>query len=260
MKEYKPITPSLRHRKITLRKILTKERPLKALTVGHAKSSFRNQHGILTIRHRGGGHKYSARLLYNNILPNLGSFIVERLEYDPNRNAHIALLSSKDSININIKKQERSCIIGGKKYIYVIANKEWKPGDEIKNITQEIKKIPEGSLLNNINWKYAKAAGTSAVLINKDDDKVTIRLPSKKIIKLSTSSIAMTGIVGNIDDNKKSLGKAGANRWLGRRPIVRGEVMNAVDHPHGGKTRGGRPLKNIWGKLAKWVPTARVTK
>jgi ribosomal protein L2 len=121
MKTYKPVTPSLRHRRITDRTHLSKEKSLKGLTFGFGKSGFRNQFGRVTIRHRGGGHKYNSRILYNNILPNIGQYIVERLEYDPQRNARIALLKSLSPLPSLLKPSSDSVIINNHKLFYVLA-------------------------------------------------------------------------------------------------------------------------------------------
>ncbi len=256
MKTYKPVTPSLRHRRITERKHLSKEKSIKGLTIGFGKSGFRNQYGRVTIRHRGGGHKYNSRILFNNLLPNIGQYIIERLEYDPQRNARIALLKSLSPLPKLLKNTSDSVLINNHKFIYVIAEISWKPGDIINNITTSLKNIPEGTKIYNINHKYIKSAGNYGTLLFKNENYALVRLPSKEVKKFDSNNIAMQGIINNIEHSQTILGKAGASRWIGRRPIVRGEVMNPIDHPHGGKTRGGRPIKNIWGKLAKWVPTA----
>ena len=262
MKKFKPITPGLRHR-IIIKSFNFK--PFKPLITGLPKTGFRNNLGRITVRHRGGGHKTNFRFIdFFRFNSNHSPFTILRIEKDPNRSGFIALCKTLNNFDkiINIKKDTNSVWIKGYKYFYILAPHDLSPGDIIDpnlvsiGSTLPLKLIQLGTLVHNVKSTFARSAGTFCTIISHlNNDNTVIKLPSKKLIELPSTNKATIGIVSNIDNNKKVLGKAGASRWIGRRPVVRGEVMNPIDHPHGGKTRGGRPLKNIWGKLAKWVPS-----
>ena len=264
MKKFKPITPSSRHRIIIK---CSPFKPFKPLVSGSPKSGFRNNLVRITIRHRGGGHKINFRSVdLNRINSNHSPFKLIRLEKDPNRSAFIALCKTINKTNITVKKEEKSVRINGYKYFYILAPHNVLPGTTIDpnlitiGSTLQLKNIQLGTLIHNVEYKgvckIARSAGTYCTVISHLPSSTIIKLPSNKLLELPSVNKATIGIVSNINNNKIVLGKAGASRWIGRRPIVRGEVMNPIDHPHGGKTRGGRPLKNIWGKLAKWVPSS----
>ena len=266
MKKFKPLTPGSRHRVIISTE---KFEPFKPLITGLSNTGFRNNLGRITVRHRGGAHKKNLRLIdINRLCSNHSPFQVIRQEKDPNRTAFIALCKTINVANYTLNKDEKIGVrIKGQKYFYIIAPHNLKPGTIIKpdlvtiGSTLPLEKIQLGTLvhnvqLNNGQCKLARSAGTYCTIISHNNNKTLLKSPSNKLIELNSTNKATIGIVSNILNNRIVLGKAGASRWIGRRPIVRGEVMNPIDHPHGGKTRGGRPLKNIWGKLAKWVPTS----
>ena|ERR1700728_3836224 len=243
MKTYKPRTPSLRSRRIINKKNLGKNQPLKCLTRGFQKTGGRNQQGHITVRHRGGGTKKRYRMITFNPL-NLSKIIpakVLRIEYDPNRSAFIALLHS---LNTNF-------------YSYILAPEGLKPGTLITSTSLNLasnfplSEFPLGSILHNIAGKFCRSAGTYATLLSINNGVATLAFPSKKIFAISSKERASLGKVSNSEHNKTILGKAGVSRWLGYRPTVRGEAMNPVDHPHGGKTKGGRIPRSPWGKIQK---------
>ncbi len=275
MKKYKPITPGSRHRIIV--KLNQPLPPFKPLITGLAKTGFRNNLGRITIRHRGGGNKRNFRFIdLFRLNSNHSPFQILRIEKDPFRTGFIALCKSLNSFNnCLLKKEINSVRINGYKYFYILAPHNITPGLIIKpdlitiGSSVTLGNIQLGTLIHNVilekeNSNFsniARSAGTYCTIIshNKEKNTTIIKLPSKKLLEVNSNNFATIGVVSNIFNNRLSLGKAGSSRWIGRRPIVRGEVMNPIDHPHGGKTRGGRPLKNIWGKLAKWVPTSRST-
>ena len=270
MKKFKPITPGLRHRLIIKS---SKFKPFKPLISGLPKTGFRNNLGRITVRHRGGGHKLNFRHIdINRINSNNSPFQILRIEKDPNRTSFIALcktlIENKNKIEYKGSAETNSVRIKGYKYFYILAPHNVAPGSIIKpdlitlGSTLPLSKIQLGTLIHNIEQNgsciIARSAGTFATVISQNPSSATttIKLPSNSLLELPNTNLATLGIVSNIDNNRKKLGKAGASRWIGRRPVVRGEVMNPIDHPHGGKTRGGRPIKNIWGNLAKWIPTS----
>ena len=271
MKTYKPITPSLRE-KISVIHNLPRTKKLKLLSFGQYNTGFRNNFGRITVRHRGGGHKRNIRLIDLQRINGIFSPIkILRLEYDPNRSSLIALCRTLYDKKLSLKKVQLSIrSSSGFKYFYILATHDMKPGDIINPNTHTsgtamlLKDINLGSIICNVEsipgdgGKFARSAGTFCTLIKKSDDHVLIKLTSKDIIKLPSLSKATYGRISNIEHTNTILGKAGSNRWLGRRPVVRGEVMNPDSHPMGGKTRGGIPLKNVFGKLAKWVPTRKL--
>lgn len=267
LKKYKPVTPGLRGRVVTSRKDLWKGEPFKPLTQGLTKTGGRNNHGRITSRHRGGGHKRAYRKIDFARRSNItAEAVVERIEYDPNRSARIALL-------------HHHTVPAGtpisKAYSYVLAPQTVSAGDllmagpdaSIKpGNTLPLRNIPVGMQIHNIEMQpgrggqIARAAGTSCTLIKKGTDGyAVIKMPSgeQKMILLECS--ATIGVLSNPLHKNRKLGKAGASRWLGRRPKVRGVAMNCVDHPHGGG-RGkskGRISQTPWGKPTKGYRTRR---
>ena len=218
------------------------------------KTGGRNHHGKITVRHRGGGFKRRIRIL-DTSRKDFGkeSWVVERIEHDPNRSGKIALVRGKDAGELR----------------YILATEKMKQGSLISN-TQgpqdgsclPLKEIPLGSQIHSIEsnpgrgGQLVRAAGTCATLVGKDLDGVrgSVRLPSGTIKKLLLACRAVIGRVSNIDWQNRVIGKAGRNRNLGRRPTVRGVAMNAVDHPHGGGKGGrskGKPSQSIWGWVCK---------
>jgi large subunit ribosomal protein L2 len=252
----KPTSPGVRHKVKISSPELHKGKPCEALIAKLSKTGGRNNKGRITTRHIGGGHKRSYRIIdFKRDKDNIAAK-VERLEYDPNRNAHIALLLYIDG--------ERR---------YIIAPKNIKPGDPI--ISGEaspiaignslpMKNIPVGTQVHCIEMKpekgaqIARSAGTSAQIAAIEGEYVTIKLRSGEMRKIFSKCKATIGQVGNSEFNLQSLGKAGAKRWLGVRPTVRGVAMNPIDHPHGGgegKTSGGRHPVSPWGTPTKGYKT-----
>ena len=235
---------------------LHKGKPHAALLAPKSSTGGRNNAGRITTRHRGGGHKQRYRVI-DFKRDKIGvPARVERIEYDPNRSAHIALLLFADG--------ERR---------YILAPRGVKEGDEIRSGSDApikpgnampMRNIPVGSLIHNIEMKLgkggqiARSAGSSAQLVARTGDHATLRLRSGEMRKVLADCIATIGEVGNTEHGLRSLGKAGASRWRGKRPTVRGVAMNPVDHPHGGgegRTSGGRHPVSPWGTPAKGYRT-----
>ena len=235
---------------------LHKGKPHAALLAPKSSSGGRNNAGRITTRHRGGGHKQRYRVIDFKRDKNGVPAKVERIEYDPNRSAHIALLLFADG--------ERR---------YILAPRGVKEGDEIRSGSDApikpgnampMRNIPVGSLIHNIELKLgkggqiARSAGSSEQLVARTGDHATLRLRSGEMRKVLADCVATIGEVGNTEHGLRSLGKAGASRWRGKRPTVRGVAMNPVDHPHGGgegRTSGGRHPVSPWGTPAKGYRT-----
>jgi large subunit ribosomal protein L2 len=237
---------------------LHKGTPYKPLTETESKSGGRNNAGRITTRHRGGGHKRRYRIIdFKRDKDNVQA-VVERLEYDPNRTANIALLKYADG--------ERR---------YIVAPKGISAGDELMSgvsapirpgNTMPLRNVPLGSVIHCIELKpgkgaqMARSAGTSAQLVAREGTYATLRLRSGETRRVLAECRATLGEVSNSEHNLASLGKAGASRWRGRRPTVRGVVMNPVDHPHGGgegKSSGGRHPVSPWGMPTKGFKTRK---
>jgi len=252
----KPTSPGRRFVVNVVDKDLHKGKPFEALTESKNRISGRNNRGKITVRHRGGGHKQRYRII--DFKRNKDDIIatVERIEYDPNRSANIALVLYADG--------ER---------LYIIAPKGLKAGDQIvsgnsvaiqKGNTLPLSNIPLGSVIHCVELKpkkgaqIARSAGTSVQLVAKEGNYVTLRLRSGEVRKVLSECRATLGEVSNSEHSLRKLGKAGASRWRGVRPTVRGVVMNPVDHPHGGgegKTSGGRHPVSPWGTPTKGYKT-----
>ena len=235
---------------------LHKGKPHAALLAPKSSTGGRNNAGRITTRHRGGGHKQRYRVIDFKRDKIAVPARVERIEYDPNRSAHIALLLFADG--------ERR---------YILAPRGVKEGDEIRSGSDApikpgnampMRNIPVGSLIHNIEMKLgkggqiARSAGSSAQLVARTGDHATLRLRSGEMRKVLADCVATIGEVGNTEHGLRSLGKAGASRWRGKRPTVRGVAMNPVDHPHGGgegRTSGGRHPVSPWGTPAKGYRT-----
>jgi large subunit ribosomal protein L2 len=259
---YKSYTPGTRNRALSSFDEITKVNPEKTLLRKNHRNKGRNNRGIITIRHRGGGHKKRYRLIdFKRDKYNIEG-IVASIEYDPNRNARIALINYKDGEkryilhpkNLNIGNK----IIAGSSSSLNIGN----------NLPLEI--IPLGTSIHNIELipnrggQIVRAAGTSAKILAKEGDYVTLRLPSKEIRLIHKKCFATIGEVGNNDAFLIQSGKAGRTRWLGKRPTVRGSVMNPCDHPHGGG-EGRAPIGRTrplspWGKPALGIKTRKTKK
>jgi len=256
---YKSDTPGTRNRALSKFNEITKLKPEKSLLIRNHRKKGRNNRGIITIRHRGGGHKRRYRLIdfKRNKIKIKGR--INSIEYDPNRNSRIALVQYLD---------------GEKRYI--LHPKNLKVGDYIisgSNIplnignSMPLEKIPLGTFIHNIELipkkggQIVRSAGTSAKILAKEGNYVTLRLPSKEIRLLRKECYATIGEISNNDIFLVRSGKAGRTRWLGKRPTVRGSVMNPCDHPHGGgegRTSIGRkkPL-TPWGKPALGIKTRK---
>lgn len=256
---YKSYTPGTRNRALSDFNEITKQKPEKTLIRKNHRSKGRNNRGIITIRHRGGGHKRRYRLIdfKRNKIGIQG--IVTSIEYDPNRNARISLINYTD---------------GEKRYI--LHPKNLNIGDNIcsgsgikLNIGNSLplKEIPLGTSIHNIELipnkggQIVRAGGTSAKILAKEGDYVTLRLPSKEVRLIRKECIATIGEISNNDVFLIQSGKAGRTRWLGKRPSVRGSVMNPCDHPHGGG-EGRAPIGRTrpltpWGKPALGIKTRK---
>nr|QCI08932.1 ribosomal protein L2 [Wrangelia sp.] len=249
---YKAYTPGTRNRTVSTFAEITKDKPEKSLLKSKHRSKGRNNRGIITSRHRGGGHKKRYRIIdfKRNKFNIIG--IVASIEYDPNRNARIALLNYVDGEKRYIL-HPRSLKIGNK-----VVSGENAP-IEVGNALP-LEYIPLGTAVHNIELKpnkggqIVRAAGTYAQIVAKEGNTITLKLPSSEVRIINKKCYATIGQVGNIDASNISIGKAGRNRWLGKRPTVRGVVMNPIDHPHGGG-EGRSPIGksrpvSAWGKPA----------
>lgn len=252
LKKFNPVTPSQRALVIVDRSELWKGKPEKSLTVGISKTGGRNNLGRTTSWHRGGGHKRKYRLVdFKRKVWDIEA-TVERIEYDPNRTAFIALIRYENGDLSYILAPQR-LIIGDK----VVAGEkvDIKPGNALP-----LKNIPVGTILHNIEMKVgkggqiARSAGSYVQLVGKDSGYALLRLRSGEVRLVRAECMATIGAVSNPDHQNVNFGKAGRMRWLGRRPVVRGVAMNPIDHPHGGgegKTSGGRHPVTPWGKPTK---------
>jgi large subunit ribosomal protein L2 len=246
IRQFKPVTKGTRHRSVSDFAEITRSTPEKSLTESLTKSGGRDNHGHISMRRRGGGHKRKYRIIDFKRNKHGVPATVAHIEYDPNRSARIALLEYAD---------------GEKRYI--LHPKGLAQGDTVNSgpgadvrtgNALPLKEVPLGTAVHNIELKIGKggqicrSAGTSAQVVAKEGDYVTLRLASTEMRMVHANCLATIGEVGNAEHELISHGKAGKSRWLGRRPKVRGEVMNPVDHPLGGRTRGGRNVVSPWGK------------
>jgi large subunit ribosomal protein L2 len=246
IRQFKPVTKGTRFRAVPDFSEITRTTPEKSLLEPLKKTAGRDNHGHISMRRRGGGHKRMYRIVdFKRNKPGVGA-VVQEIEYDPNRSARIALVQYDD---------------GEKRY--VLHPKGLKVGDRIVSgpgadvrtgNALPLREVPLGTAVHNVELKIGKggemcrSAGMSAQVVAKEGDYVTLRMPSTEMRLVHGNCLATIGEVGNAEHELLSLGKAGAARWRGRRPRVRGEVMNPVDHPHGGRTRGGRNVVTPWGK------------
>jgi len=274
----KPRTPGKRHQ---VRMKVETEGGLQRIPLhlreGKKQVSGRNNRGRITVRHRGGGKKRLLRKVYPRTTcgrnSNRGRGKVYGIQYDPNRTGRLALVQWEKEGN-----GDRS-----REWTYVLAAEGLKVGQRIQvgprktgeergvhmslvGSTLALKEIPVGSTVFNVELnpgkggKYVRSAGTGAVLLRKPEGKGLLRLPSGTRIQVSLDCRATVGRVAGEDHRMESIGKAGRNRNKGWRPTVRGEAMNPIDHPHGGRTRGGRPEVTPWGQIAKGKPTRKKKK
>jgi len=256
LKKFNPTSPSRRHLVQVDRSHLYKGRPEKSLTEGLTKTGGRNNTGRITMRRQGGGHKRLYRQIDFKRTKKDMQATVLRLEYDPNRTAFIALIEYKDG--------EKSYIIAPQRMAegdtVISSNKaDIKPGNAMP-----LRAMPVGTIIHNIELKpgkgaeIARAAGTYAQLVGRQEGYAQVRLKSGEMRMIHQSCMATVGAVSNPDHMNINLGKAGRKRWLGKRPQVRGVAMNPVDHPHGGgegRTSGGRHPVTPWGKPTKGART-----
>ena len=252
LKKYNPTTPGQRGLILVDRSALHKGKPVKTLTEGLTKSGGRNNAGRITARRRGGGHKRSYRIVDFKRRKWEMAATVERLEYDPNRTAFIALIKYEDGELAYIIAPQRlgvgDKVIAGEKV-------DVKPG-----CAMPLRSVPIGSIIHNIEMKpgkggqIARSAGAFAQIVGRDQTYAIIRLGSGEQRLIHGDCMATIGAVSNPDQGNIKLAKAGRNRWMGKRPSVRGVAMNPVDHPHGGgegKPSGGRHPVTPWGKSTK---------
>jgi len=261
VKTYKPVTPSQRTMATSDFKEITSTIPEKSLLMPLKKSGGRNSNGRITVRRRGGGHKRFYRIIDFKRDKFGIPAVVDSIHYDPNRSARIALLVYAD---------------GEKRYI--LSPDGLSAGDKLMSGSEaEIRvgnslplhKIPVGTMVHSIEMKHgkgaqiARSAGTSCQILARENDMVTLKLPSSEMRIISENCTATIGQVGNLDHSNEVLGKAGKSRWKGRRPKVRGVVMNPHDHPHGGgegRSSGGRHPVTPWGVPTKGYKTRKINK
>ncbi len=252
LKKFNPTTPSQRQLVIVDRTGLWKGKPVKKLTEGLSQSGGRNNRGRITAFNRGGGHKRTYRKIDFKRTKFDVWGTVERIEYDPNRTAYIALLTYEDGEQAYILAPQR--LAAGDRVI-AAKSADIKPGNAMP-----LSAIPVGTIVYNVEMKpgkggqIARSAGTYAQLVGRDGTYAILRLKSGEQRLILATCMASIGAVSNPDNSNINLGKAGRSRWLGRRPSVRGVAMNPVDHPHGGgegRTSGGRHPVSPWGKPTK---------
>ncbi len=256
LKKFNPVTPSTRQLVIVDRSGLYKGKPVKGLTEGLTQSGGRNNYGRVTARFIGGGHKRAYRIIDFKRRKFDMTATVERLEYDPNRTAFIALVNYPDGEQAYIIAPQRLApgdkVIAGKKT-------DVKPGNAM-----ELGQMPVGTIVHNVEMKpgkggqIARSAGTYVQVVGRDRGMVIVRLNSGEQRYIRSDCMATVGAVSNPDNGNTNLAKAGRNRWLGKRPLTRGVAKNPVDHPHGGgegRTSGGRHPVTPWGKPTKGART-----
>jgi large subunit ribosomal protein L2 len=259
LKKFRPLTPSLRFTELSSFAEITKGTPEKSLTEALRKTGGRNAHGRLTSRHIGGGHKQRYRFIDFKRDKRGMKAVVEAIEYDPNRTSNIALVKYTDN-----EKRYILAPVGLAVGATVLAADNADP--DLGNALP-LEKIPLALPVHNVELmpgrggQIVRTAGSSATIMSVDGDYAQVRLPSGEIRKIHKKCYATVGQVGNVEHEKISLGKAGRKRWLGRRPHVRGMVMNPVDHPMGGgqgKSKGGGGRQHPvspWGQPAKGLKT-----
>jgi large subunit ribosomal protein L2 len=256
LKTFNPTTPSQRHLVLVDRSELWKGKPVKALTEGLRQKGGRNNNGRITLRWRGGGHKRRYRIVDFKRRKDDAPATVERLEYDPNRTAFIALIKYPDG-----------------ELSYILAPQRLRTGDQVVSgdrvdvkpgNAMPLRSMPLGTIVHNVEMKpgkggqIARSAGTYVQLVGREQGYALLRMASGEMRMVRAECRATIGAVSNPDHQNIVIGKAGRNRWLGRRPSVRGVAMNPIDHPHGGgegKSSGGRHPVTPWGKPTKGKKT-----
>jgi len=255
LKTYKPTTPSQRHLVIVDRAGLHTGKPVKGLVEGQNSTGGRNNHGRITSRFRGGGHKQAYRVIDFKRTRREESATVERIEYDPNRTAFIALVKYKDGEQSYILAPQRlsagDSIVAGESV-------DIKPGNAMP-----LGNMPVGTIVHNVELKIgkggqiARSAGTYAQIVGRDGEYVILRLNSSEQRLVHGRCLGTVGAVSNPDNMNTTIGKAGRQRWKGRMPHNRGITMNPVDHPHGGRTKGGGHPVTPWGFPTKGKKTRK---
>jgi large subunit ribosomal protein L2 len=267
IKHFRPLTPSQRFTSLN-KVVVSKERPIRSLTKGaKQRTGGRNNNGRVTMRRMGGGHKKLYRIIdFRRDILDIPA-TVHAIEYDPNRTAHIALLHYTNGQKRYIPAPE-----GLKAGMKIVTSNTATTNDFTVGNNFPIGIIPPATRVHCVEMvpgkgaQMCRSAGASLELIGVEDGNAQLKMPSGEIRLVNAKCRATIGIVGNGDHNNQSLGKAGRNRWLGRRPRVRGVAMNPVDHPNGGgqgKSKGGGGRQQIvspWGQLAKGFPTRRRTR
>lgn len=246
IRQFKPVTKSSRFRSVPDNDVVTRSTPEKSLLEPVKRTGGRDNHGHISMRRLGGGHKRMYRLIdfKRNKFGIVGT--IKEIEYDPNRSARIALVEYTDG--------EKRYILHAKGLVQgdqIVSG----PGSDVRTgNAMPLKEVPLGTAVHNVELirgkggQMARSAGTSLQVVAKEGDYVTLRMASTEMRMIHGECLATIGEVGNAEHELLSWGKAGRMRWEGRRPRVRGEVMNPVDHPHGGRTRGGRNVVSPWGK------------
>jgi large subunit ribosomal protein L2 len=253
LRTFKPTSAGRRQLVLVDRSELHKGAPVKALTEGKKRKGGRNNYGRIVNFRQGGGHKQRYRIVDFKRRKYDVTAVVERLEYDPNRTAFIALVKYSDG-----------------EQAYILAPQRLKIGDEVVSgervdvkpgNAMPLRNIPVGTIVHNVELKQgrggqmARSAGTYLQLVGRDQGNALLRMPSGEVRMVKAECMATIGAVSNPDQQNVSSGKAGRSRWLGKRPTVRGITMNPVDHPHGGRTNGGRAWVTPWGKPTKGKKT-----
>ena len=256
VKTYKPRTPSLRSTQTLEFDEITRTSPEKKLTKGKSKNAGRGAGGRISVRRRGGGHKRRYRAIdFKRDKFNIPGKVAE-IEYDPNRSANIALITYADG-----EKRYILCPKGLEVGTTILSGKA--SPIEVGNALP-LEDIPVGRVVHNVEMEpgrgaqLVRTAGASALIAAKEGKFVTLKLPSGEMRMVNSRCLATIGVVGNEDHMNTQLGKAGRSRWIGKRPKVRGVVMNPVDHPHGGgegRTSGGRHPVTPWGKPTRGYKT-----
>jgi large subunit ribosomal protein L2 len=246
IRQFKPVTAASRFRSVSDFDTITRSTPEKSLTEPLKKSGGRDNHGHIAMRRRGGGHKRKYRVIDFKRNKHGAIATVTHIEYDPNRSARIALVTYADG-ELRYILHPKGLVVGDT----VTSG----PGADVRTgNAMPLREVPLGTAVHNVEitpgkgGQMARSAGTSVQVVAKEGEYVTLRMASSEMRLIHGNCLATIGEVGNSEHELKSAGKAGATRWAGRRPKVRGEVMNPVDHPHGGRTRGGRNVVSPWGK------------
>ncbi len=257
LKQYNPTSPGRRQLITTDRSELWNGAPVKKLTEGLNKKGGRNNRGRITAYHRGGGHKRTYRMIDFKRVKFDAVGTIERIEYDPNRTAFIALVTYEDGEQAYIIAPQR--LAAGDKVVASLSAVDVKPGNAMP-----LERMPVGTIVHNVEMKprkggqIARSAGAYAQYVGRDSGWAILRLNSGEQRRVHGTCLATVGAVSNQDHSNTSLGKAGRSRWLGRRPVNRGVSMNPVDHPHGGgegRTSGGRHPVTPWGRPTKGKKT-----